>query len=1249
MKVGRNDSCPCGSGKKYKKCCLLVEEAALRVNPIESYDPIEVIKVLALLQLVPENHGKNLRIEIALAEVMNLYKSSGAVSYIQPNSLDIIKTLNKKFPRDYREDPAENSFTDNIMFGGQNNIVFPGILEEGPEVVQTLLDAIYTMENNLPVQFKNEVYAGVMFLFDVHQIICDELGYGRYEFKDHTMKELHFVEGLDFDQRNLVEFTLEEIDEIAKRYDQDAQIINHFTTDHKKFKYDPKDINSNELLYKPFIYNESRNTYILAIPSAELIAVNHYILRKAEEHNCSNELVAIYKRTIYSGFLNILNGLNFQLTDIGLSDRDCFDDPYISVFQFDTNKFALVALCDNMGSGTKEDMGRITFPKEEIVKTIDQINSVAPDYKIHLIVVPSKIDSMTGYTYLNDMFRGVDQFTMMSRLDIKVIKSLWKCDQLSLWKYQKAKDRAERKMHIMPGFKNMTYFQWYNKNYESFFHSDDYYDGISFDYNQQGDLIRQMNLTLDLHIAPIIYNEKIRAATVQLKDVDMQIYSLLTPHPDRASLLLQAFDSPIWVSCSREYYPLGEGFLGAILYWLLEMDSLIALPLNLLAPYPINIEIDFDPKYLTDEDAIPDEIETLKCALNSDQRTIKVYIPLSFSLKIKSLHDNSAETMLMEAILIGIFELIKEKTTQIFYSDAEILSFVRSILSNPDQRMLIPIAKNHNVQMNPTGIVGTRQVQESDVSVIRENILLWAGVKELNHIKTKKDKTNFCNQMVAVLIDQFRSFVKNFNYLSLLELSMIRHESLIFTSTVSEESLGPKMNCFSKYQNVVEEFRKESSRNVNSVLAYRCMIELIMAEPPVGNTLVNSDDLDYLHALTEQIVSFGNLSDIINEEFSTGEINKLPSGRIGIDHDFFNNELQEFSKSYLNNEISDKFSKTPFYASSEIDENYQNEIDETFKKEWGIGLFQISEICMFISLYTIYEKKKSFMILSEDEFISLLCEKSPFSENEVKAFCDHMTLKSRGNINRLPEGSEYRQEEIYLWRYNRQISYIRRPLLEVQDSEGKKSFVWSPRHIDMAADNIKALFSHGTLKVHNKHKGIQSLLAKRNNINGKNFRSKVYHWLAENTDLKVIPHEVPISPKHPLKSETNLGDIDIMAVDYDNKIVLLLELKNTKQAKNTYDFKRDIENYLVSLIPKHDKRVKWLQENKELLGKYLEIDIIEFELLSCIISSATLPLKYMDKSPMPIYAFSELKSKGIAILSEELSFDTKSSAQNTKH
>ena len=30
-KIGRNDPCPCGSGKKYKQCCLLKEN----ISPVQ--------------------------------------------------------------------------------------------------------------------------------------------------------------------------------------------------------------------------------------------------------------------------------------------------------------------------------------------------------------------------------------------------------------------------------------------------------------------------------------------------------------------------------------------------------------------------------------------------------------------------------------------------------------------------------------------------------------------------------------------------------------------------------------------------------------------------------------------------------------------------------------------------------------------------------------------------------------------------------------------------------------------------------------------------------------------------------------------------------------------------------------------------------------------------------------------------------------------------------------------------------------
>ncbi len=44
MKVGRNDPCPCGSGKKYKHCCYAkdsVKRAATEIEESESDDTVE--------------------------------------------------------------------------------------------------------------------------------------------------------------------------------------------------------------------------------------------------------------------------------------------------------------------------------------------------------------------------------------------------------------------------------------------------------------------------------------------------------------------------------------------------------------------------------------------------------------------------------------------------------------------------------------------------------------------------------------------------------------------------------------------------------------------------------------------------------------------------------------------------------------------------------------------------------------------------------------------------------------------------------------------------------------------------------------------------------------------------------------------------------------------------------------------------------------------------------------------------------
>ena len=47
MKVGRNDPCPCGSGKKYKKCCLAKDEAAARQAAQERATALRAVEPLA--------------------------------------------------------------------------------------------------------------------------------------------------------------------------------------------------------------------------------------------------------------------------------------------------------------------------------------------------------------------------------------------------------------------------------------------------------------------------------------------------------------------------------------------------------------------------------------------------------------------------------------------------------------------------------------------------------------------------------------------------------------------------------------------------------------------------------------------------------------------------------------------------------------------------------------------------------------------------------------------------------------------------------------------------------------------------------------------------------------------------------------------------------------------------------------------------------------------------------------------------
>jgi len=159
QKINRNDACPCGSGKKHKKCCINNIEGEMPfsfsdfkpslpklsendVKFLKQYDPVELLKILGLLQVLPQNHGKNIRLEALISRIVNDIKGNNDQQNYSSDYGSLLKGLTTKCEKHPFEDPAEEFLTDNIVFLNGNNVVYPGIFTDSAAIVQR---GLYTL------------------------------------------------------------------------------------------------------------------------------------------------------------------------------------------------------------------------------------------------------------------------------------------------------------------------------------------------------------------------------------------------------------------------------------------------------------------------------------------------------------------------------------------------------------------------------------------------------------------------------------------------------------------------------------------------------------------------------------------------------------------------------------------------------------------------------------------------------------------------------------------------------------------------------------------------------------------------------------------------------------------------------------------------------------------------------------------------------------------------------------------------
>lgn len=135
--------------------------------------------------------------------------------------------------------------------------------------------------------------------------------------------------------------------------------------------------------------------------------------------------------------------------------------------------------------------------------------------------------------------------------------------------------------------------------------------------------------------------------------------------------------------------------------------------------------------------------------------------------------------------------------------------------------------------------------------------------------------------------------------------------------------------------------------------------------------------------------------------------------------------------------------------------------------------------------------------------------------------------------------------------------------------------------------------------------------------------------------LKINEYEMKIGPRGHLIAESDMGDIDILAINHKKHIIYSIECKNTHQAKVVYEFRMEINNYLgeppqKGLISKQINRDKCLHDNKEYVISNLGLDD-RYNIFFLVVSKHILPTRFLRPVELKLISFQELRKKGLPI------------------
>lgn len=1245
--VGRNDPCPCGSGKKYKQCCMRNEVFSLRNSVVphvhedtdsrlyeylQDHDSSQLLSYIMTLQLNPANHGKNLRLErIAKAVVLSLGRGK------QPVNTKLFKgIIDDEYPEDLMEDIPSNMFCEPVIFFGGNYLFFPGLSTHSAELFRSMTEAVFYKPDRFPHEFVRIVSQGITLLLELGTSIAHRARiYGREKGNSNPRELISDpITSLDFAIPD------EMMDYLLSREGVDTKVLDFFTVDKESPDWLRDSPDQNPLLFKPIV--KVANSYYFVGICNQGCAINNFILKKAIEYQCLETLV---KETQHGIWMRIGKSCEGYLHWMVSSIRDALvqDDRYYDeVFQIDANWFAYVCY-------VRDSFKDITVDGEDGFAQVDidahlksQLKALKHDKRTELFhFLTFVVYSSMGEPFVVQMNDQPDSDYLLSfaAFDFLQLVQTEKWDSLSLVRYARVKSLKQSLLFAMN--ENLDVYGIYKHNGESFYLSDNQEPTfLQIVPNDGCRLIHESKDKLNYHGAAIIEDGRLVYIPVQR---DLNYTDLYSPIAhSRKAKCCEAYSVPVWVS-NKQVEEHGENpssivdtVMTAIAYWMSILKPFVGQAIEEKYSNPIELLLQFSEDALSSKGLKSDGIRNNgSFVVKKVSNGLVIFMDNVFIQGFMG-SDNVAERGVMKKILEKLLD-IDEARSQEIIDDTIPLGPAKMILMTEVMRDLLPC---------PLWLYPPTYIHGATHQLLLDEVPVWMRGKKQDidsRLEGRDNKVAFLRQYVDVILDRLEDKIYSFNFTFLLTVLVNNHETLLYQRAHNKILQPAQILTFGDSEDKRNEFFETEIRLTDAGLATRALIEMVSAlQYPSGTAFPGHDDVESLLAMMQEVIDIGGICDAIHLGISDHVIEKLPSGRYGIYEDDFSDGLKGFaearSKESVNREMESFAGRMERFAqdweparSSQID----SETDNAFESDWGVSLTHILQFLYSCSLLGA-EKQVSVINMSESELIAWTkARATELSDKEIYACLQKFSLFKTGSY---PEpASCLDSKEFFPWRYNREYSYLRRPIIRLESPNTPKYLI-GIRSCLMAGYQLMDLLFSGRLRfVGDK---LTTVLGKYQDQKGREFDTYVRDFLSSQPGLTVWPFDVGIKPKGNLVANEDLGDIDVLAYDNSKHILYSIECKNTNTAKNVWEMKKEMDDYLgrgdnpkkdqeKALVFKHLRRHKWLIEHIDAVKSFVGSDD-SIEVKSMLLTSEVIPTSYLRKESLPISILnvSELKENG---------------------